>query len=145
MSIVATIDAIQAINRTIPGVVTAPPVADYPASLNPSLDCPFLFTWPKGGQWDEAAIGLNRDQETWVITVLVAPVGEGIRGDVVSATINLLEACRMTWINAAHQDIGGSVEQIQSADHGGLQTLTFAGIDYYGFQVTIHTVLKEMF
>ena len=143
MSIVLTINAVQDIAGAIDGVKRAPELASYPGSLNSDIDCPFVFSWPSGGQWDEAAIGLNSDVETIVISVLVAPVGQGIRGTLIAQAVTLLEAFRVTFLDIDNQDLADTVEQINSAQHAGLQTLTYAGVEYYGFQITITTLLKE--
>jgi hypothetical protein len=144
VSIVATINAVQTVNAAIAGVKRAPELASYPASLNSDTDCPFAFAWPSGGQWDEAAIGLNSDVETITISVLVAPVSQGIRGTTIALAVTLLEAFRVAYLADENQDLADTVEQINSAQHAGLQTLSYAGVEYYGFQITITTLLKEI-
>lgn len=144
MSIVATINAVQTINRSIAGIRKAPALESYPGVINADVDCPFAFAWPRGGEWSEAAIGLNSDVETIAITVLVAPTAGGIRGTAIALAITLLEAFRVMYLDADTQDLGDTVEQIETAQHAGLQTLTYAGVDYYGFVITITTLLKEI-
>jgi hypothetical protein len=143
MSIIATLNAVQAIARDIDGIKRAPTVATYPASLNGDTDCPFVFSWPSAGVWDEPAIGIDSDEETITISVLVAPVSTGIRGTTISTAITLLDAFRVAFLADSNQDLGDTVEHIQTAGHGGLRTLLYAGVEFYGFQVTITTMLKE--
>jgi hypothetical protein len=144
MSIIATLNAVQTIAGAIEGVKRAPAVASYPASLNGDTDCPFVFSWPSGGEWNEAAIGLTSDQETTTISVLVAPVATGIRGTTIALAITLLERFRLAFTDDANQDLGDTVEQIETARHDGLRTLLYAGVEFYGFQITITTMLKEI-
>ncbi len=143
MSIVAILNATQTIVSGISGVTKAPQIADYVASLN-STDCPYAFSWPLQGDWTEGAIGLYQETETIVITVLIAPVGQGTYGQQVVAAATLLDAFRAAFLDLDNQDLNNTVEQINTATHSGLRTTKYAGNDYYSFSVTLVVKRKEV-
>ncbi|KPL80232.1 hypothetical protein [Herpetosiphon geysericola] len=138
------IDAMQTIHRAVTGVVTAPPLAEYPDSLEP-MQCPFVMTWVGGGSWDEAAMGLHKDETTFRVLVLIAPVALGIIGSLLSSSTQLLDAFRHLYLDYENiQTLGGTVEQCGTITHEGLQIITYAGVEWRGFMLTIPTILKEI-
>ncbi len=142
--LVETINAMQLIHRVVPGIVSAPDLAEYPDAIEP-MQCPYVMTWPTGGTWDEGAIGMHRDETTFKVLVLIAPVALGITGAVIANVTALLDSFRHLYLDYEQiQTLGGTVEQCEAITHEGLQVITYAGVEWRGFVLTIPTILKEI-
>lgn len=140
------INAMQTLHAAVDGIKTAPQMRAYPAKIEPVV-CPIVMTWPGGGEWDEAAVGggLGTDWETLTISVYIAPVSLGYRGETIVQATDLIDAFRPLYLSyLGITTISGTVEQIEQTKHSGLIQLLFADIAFYGFQITVPALVKEI-
>lgn len=95
----AIVNAIQAVNRGITGIVKAPTVDKYPLKID-TPDAPIALTWPKGGPWSRQQMGSKkRVDDIYSIYVYVAPIGTSMFPTRVDTTLALLTRFRETWID----------------------------------------------
>jgi len=139
MSITATVAAFQTLHLTISGVVTAPTA--LPGSVN-EVELPLALTKPDEATWVEQAIGLKRQNRIYVVFCLVAPValGKDMPDTGFKACLPLLQAFGETYLS--HRTLNGAVDHLDNIRDGGVEILTYAGINYHGFVFHVDTVEK---
>lgn len=143
MSVSATVTALQTLHATISGVKSAP--AHMPSNLNTTL-LPIALVWPGEAEWRLAAMGLKRQERTYIVRVFVQPVAQNVAGPDAGydACVTLLEL-----FGQAYQDnltLAGAVDQIaavrDSGISGGAMELTWSGVPYWGFVYRVTVVEK---
>jgi GNAT superfamily N-acetyltransferase len=145
MTISGTIDLLQTLHASISGVDTAPLAAAYPDALN-TAHLPLVLTWPETGNWSlEAAGGLRRQDRQYKVQVFVRPVaqGRGI-GSVIATCADLLQAFGEAYIDPGHLALADlppvhitlKTEPADLSDTG-IAVLTYAGVEYHGFSITV--------
>jgi hypothetical protein len=116
-----------------------------PANLN-TADLPLVAVWPGEATWQLAAMGLKRQERTYIVRVFVRPVAQDIPGPDpgYDDCVTLLEA-----FGQAYQDnlsLAGAVDNISavkdSGISGGAMELTWAGTAYWGFVYRVTVVEK---
>lgn len=146
MTMMTTIAALQAVNRTVG--VNAPD--KYPASLN-SADLPMALTLPADGTLDlEAIQARKRRDTTYRVFMYVAPVTEGSGVDEgTQRSIELLDALGDAYVTAANIQLTTSPSQaiIQTSRetrirHSPIGIVTFAGVAYRGFTFDVNVMEK---
>lgn len=145
MSILATYEKICELNAASSGITSAPTA--LPGILNDS-DLPCALTIPGPGVWQEQAAGLYRQERQYVIRVYCKAVAQGETPDEgFQAVLPVLNALGDTYVR--NQSLDGAVDHIGTPDgsqfctDNGVQVLTYAGIDYHGFELTLNVVEKS--
>lgn len=144
MSVAATVAQIQAMAATVPGIVSAP--VERFASLN-GVSLPLVYTTPGPAEWNPHAIGLRRQDRTYILEVYAGAVAQG-RGidQMYQLALLLLDGFGELFLSREGQSLWGTVDHI-GVDGGrwkdtGLQTLTVGEVDYWGFQIELPVTQK---
>lgn len=99
MTIKDTVNLIQAVNRSIDGVVTVPNFDKYPLAVD-SNRCPTVLTWPDTATWTRQQFGgKKREDRVYVIMVFVSSAGQGELPSRSTKAVDLLEAFREKWLS----------------------------------------------
>lgn len=134
--LLAMLTAFQDINRAIPGIVSAPDPSETPQDLT-ALPLPAALTLPGPASWHGRVWKATR---AYVVRVYVA-AADTDAGAAFGLGIDLIEAVGETYhslhsrVNEAtllYSDGGGGL-----SDSGFLRTIPYAGVDYYGFELTV--------
>lgn len=141
MTKLSTITAAQALNATIAGMRSAPAV--YPPSL-PASDLPLALSAVGPGvvDWESHAGDYIRDGFTLIVTVYVAPLGQGMGVDEgMRKAITLLDATLAKWRTAGALSNGAEVDiDRPGIRHSGVRNdLQYSEPDTYyrGFRLEI--------
>ena len=143
MSVAATVTALQTLHADISGIKSAP--TNMPSNLN-TAQLPIALVWPGEATWQLAAMGLKRQERTYIVRVFAQPVGQNVTGPDAGydACVKLLEL-----FGQAYQDnlsLAGAVDHIDavrdSGISGGAMELTWAGTPYWGFVYRVTVVEK---
>lgn len=140
-----TMNAMQTIHREIVGIATAPDVINYPAQIN-QADCPLVLTWPGAATWTRETINESDDTRgSYIVTVFIAPVASGMRGELIVKACDCADALRTYYQSDEGQTLGGVVEITGPDDiqFSGLRPVKYNDIDWYAFQVTVPTAQQE--
>jgi hypothetical protein len=143
--ILDTMNALQALNRTISGV-TAPEVAKYPTVIDtPSL--PFAMTWPRTSEVWQKGDGYNQGNRTYGIIVYLQAVSQD---DVPSRTVAgalLLQQFLNLYVNARNTPLASpppyqltiksGYEGHHIPDTGLGALLSFGGRSFIGFELSV--------
>lgn len=138
--------AMQALNRTIPGV-QAPPPEQYPTSIDTTNGQPFVMTWPgDGDDWQKGA-GYSQGTRTFRVLVFLDPVAQA---DIPSHAVEgmlLLRQLKNLYIKSVNTPLinpGAFQATIESGPSGGHMsdaglepTLSFGGRPWFGFELAI--------
>lgn len=144
MTVAETVTQIQALAATVPGIVSAP--TERFASLN-GVALPLVYTTPGPANWNPHALGLRRQDRTYLIEVYAGAVAQG-RGidQMYQLAVSLLDGFGALFLSPAGQSLGGAVDHI-GVDGGrwkdsGVQTLTVGEINFWGFLIELPVTEK---
>lgn len=147
MSITATIDLIQTVNRGVAGVRLAPALAAYPLKAD-TADLPLVLTWPAEGTWQSELGGSKRRQDrTYRVICFVEPLGQSEMPKRLDSAAVLLQAMIETWvapstaalaspINAGDKQVTVEVGRPQE-DTGITPSLSIGGLPHFGFELRL--------
>ena len=141
MSVNSILEAFQAQHRAVNGVREAPDPKRLPRSLNDD-QLPFVLCIPGPAEWNEQAVGYDRQNRTVIIRCFVKPVmqGEDI-GPALSVVTRLMQAFAETYMD--DWTLGGEVDHIiQPMRDSGLVALDYAGALYHGFEFQVEVTEK---
>ena len=135
MSITTTLATLQAKHLAIVGITTAP--TNWPSSIN-TADLPMAITLPAEGTWTTAAIGLDRQDRTYRIMVYVEPLGQRTVDERMDAVIPLIGSLGAAYLGDLGIAADTNIDQVQlPITDSGPTVLTFAEIDYIGFEMRL--------
>ena len=143
MSVSATVSALQTLHATISGIKSAP--TNMPASLN-TADLPIALTWPAEATWQLAAMGLKRQERTYIVRVYVRPVGQNMPGPDkgYDDCVALLEAFGQAY--QTNLTLAGAVDHISAVSDsgplGGGAQLMWGDTPYWGFVYRVTCIEK---
>lgn len=143
MSVTATVSALQTLHATISGIKSAP--ANVPASLN-TADLPMALVWPAEATWQLAAMGLKRQERTYIVRVYVRPVGQDIPGpdEGYDDCVAMLEAFGQAY--QSNLTLANAVDHISAVSDsgisGGAMELLWGNTQYWGFVYRVTCVEK---
>lgn len=141
MSITDAITQLQAINAAISGVATAP--ARPPDTLNDSA-LPAVIVIPGPAAWNEHAIGLRRQDRTYIMRFFVLPVGQGVGfKDGFARCVSLLHTVGNTYL--ANIDLDGTVDHCSNWRDGGIRgDMVYENPEqtYHGFEFSLTVTEK---
>lgn len=147
MSIPATIDLIQTVNRGVAGVRLAPALAAYPLKAD-TADLPLVLTWPSEGTWQSELGGSKRRQDrTYRVICFLEPLGQSELPKRLDNAAMLLQAMIETWlepytaalaspVNAGDKQVTVAIGQALE-DTGITPTLTIGGVPHFGFELRL--------
>lgn len=136
--------ALQELHEDISGVASAP--TEMPGNLD-QVDLPVALVWPEACAWDPQAIGLKRQERTYVVRVFVQPVGQGIMGPDAGYQdcMTLLEAFGQAYLDDL--TLGNVVECISGIEDSGVSgggfELGWGNVPYWGFVFRVTIVEKS--
>lgn len=90
MSVSDTVNAIQAVNRVVAGISTAPDLSAYPDDLTDAM-LPAALTFPADMSWGK------QDHQLFVVVVYAFRPGQGTAAQMTTTCLDLLEAMRNAW------------------------------------------------
>lgn len=148
MSVLNTIEQLQALNATVVGVKRTP--VKYPGSLN-SADLPAVIVWPGPGETVPvtARAMVTRTNREYSVRVFVEAVGQSDHDTPARDGAALLDRFLETYFET--QVLADGHTQIvrvrdsglisgTGAVVGGLATLTYAGVFYKGFVLSVNVL-----
>ena len=143
MSVQTTVNAIQAINAKVTGMKGAPTA--MPGVLN-TANLPIALVWPGEATWSLQAMGLKRQERTYIVRVFVAPVAQDRPVDGgYQKCLPILEACGQAY--QGDTTLSGTVDHIaecrDSGVSGGGVDLSWGDTAYWGFVYRISVVEKS--
>jgi len=144
VSVLTTIAALQSVHAGVSGIASAPTA--MPSNLDQAT-LPVALVWPGEATWQMQAIGLQRQERTYIVRVFVAPVAQGIAGP----DEGYQECAALVQrIGAAYLDdltLGGTVDQIteirDSGVSGGGFELLWGNVPYWGISYRVTVVEKS--
>ena len=144
MTVSTTLTALQAKHLAITGINSAPTA--IPGNLD-GVRLPVVLVWPGEATWDMAAIGLRRQDRTYIVRVYVQPVAQGVAGpdQGYQACVALLEDFGAAYM--ADLSLGGAVDHISAVQDSGVSgggfELQWAQVPYWGFVYRVTVVEKS--
>ena len=140
------IDLVQALNRSVAGVRTAPALASYPTVIETAM-LPCLITWPTQGRWYVKGGAERQMLRTFQVIGYVEPLGQNAIPSRAVQAIDLLQLLINAYTNTdnirlfnppPYQLTIESSSDTQHAD-GGLQSdLMFGGRAFHGFMIDLN-------
>ena len=144
MTVSATVTALQTLHASISGVAEAPTAMPS----NPDqVRLPCALVWPADAEWHMQAIGLKRQERTYIVRVFVQPVAKGIAGpdEGYQACITLLEDFGAAYL--ADITLGSAVDNIRAISDSGVSgggfELVWGNVPYWGFVYRVTVVEKS--
>jgi len=144
MTVLATVAALQTLHRTITGVAEAPTAMPS----NPDqVRFPAVLVWPGEATWQLQAIGLKRQERTYIVRVYVEATAQNVAGPNAGyqAAVTLLELFGRAYLTDT--TLGGAVDQISalrdSGVSGGSFELLWGQVPYWGFVYRVSVVEKS--
>ena len=144
MSVVATIAALQTAHAAITGVGSAPTA--MPSNID-QVTLPSALVWPGEATWQMQAIGLKRQERTYIVRVFVQPVAQDVAGPDAGyqACAGLLELFGRAYLTDI--TLAGAVDHItglrDSGVSGGGFELMWGQVPYWGFVYRVTVVEKS--
>ncbi len=144
MTVLTTIAALQTIHVAVSGINSAP--TTMPSNLD-QVELPCALVWPGEATWAMHALGLKRQERTYIVRVFVAPVAQSIAGpdDGYQDCAELVED-----VGAAYLDdvtLGNTIDHIvtirDSGVSGGGFELLWGNVPYWGFSYRVTVVEKS--
>jgi hypothetical protein len=150
LDIAPVLAAAEAKNGTIPGIRTWDV---RPAKIEPTY-LPLALVTLAPGIFGYAAWGLLKQVAHLRMLYYVAPVAQADIDTNYSRAVAFFDETRRVWgdttnIGTANDTLGGTVnawgrvDETEYITHEGIQILTYAGVDYWGFVLTVP--FKEKF
>lgn len=145
MTILATHSALCTVVAGSSGINTAPTA--MPMALN-AADLPCAIVIPGPAKWNEHAVGLYRQDRTYLVNVYVLPVAQGQGVDEgFQKCLPIMQALGYTLLT--NFDLSGAVDRIGDKDgrtsftDGGIRgDMTFGDVTYHGFQLVLPIIEK---
>lgn len=139
-----TIGLLQAINLDIDGVRTAPTPDNYPRGEILEVDMPCVLVFTEDGNGTRFAIGLNRIERTYVLTVICRHQTTGIQTENMYATHDLMDKFLKRYLNEALIQAPSPTQneilivhpQVVQAS-GWQENIMVNGNEYHGFTITL--------
>ncbi len=144
MTVSATITALQTVHAAITGIKSAPTVV--PSNVD-QVTLPAALVWPADAEWQMQAIGLKRQERTYIVRVYVQAVAQDVAGPNAGyqACVTLLELFGRAYLSDI--TLGGAVDQIStlrdSGVSGGGFELMWGQVPYWGFVYRVSVVEKS--
>jgi hypothetical protein len=144
MTVSATITALQTVHAAIAGIKSAPTA--MPGNVD-QVTMPAALVWPADAEWQLQAIGLKRQERTYIVRVYVQAVAQGVAGpdQGYQAAVTILELFGRAYL--ADITLGGKVDQISalrdSGVSGGGFELMWGQVPYWGFVYRVSVVEKS--
>ena len=144
MTVLATVAALQTMHLAITGVASAPTA--MPSSPD-QVRFPAVLVWPGEAEWQLQAIGLKRQERTYIVRCYVQPVAQGVAGpdQGYQACVALLDDFGRAYLG--DPTLGGAVDQIaalrDSGVSGGGFELRWGSVPYWGFVYRVTVVEKS--
>ena len=144
MSVSTTIAALQAKHIAITGINSAP--TSMPGNLD-QVTLPVALVWPGEATWDMQAIGLKRQERTYIVRVFAQPVAQGVAGpdEGYQICVALLDDFGAAYLGDL--TLGDAVDQIRairdSGVSGGGFDLSWGQVLYWGFVYRVTVVEKS--
>lgn len=142
------VNLMQAVNRGVTGVVSAPNLDAYPTSID-TASLPFVLTWPGPGSFYAKGGGYKVDDRTFRVLCFLQPLAQDdLPSNAVNA-VQLLQAMRETYIenttialadpdtNDGYQIVVTSSTDNPQSDNGITPGLQFRGVPFIGFELQI--------
>ena len=144
MTVLATIAALQTKHLTVSGIKSAPTA--MPGNLD-QVTLPAVLVWPGEATWDMQAIGLKRQERTYIVRCFVQAVAQGIAGpdQGYQACVGLLDDFGRAYLGDL--TLGGAVDHIaglrDSGVSGGGFDLKWGDVPYWGFVYRLTAIEKS--
>lgn len=144
MTVLTTLSALQTVHLAVDGIESAPTA--MPGNLD-QVTLPVALVWPADATWDMQAVGLKRQERTYIVRVFVQPVASGIAGPDAGyqACASLLEKVGAAYL--ADLSLSGAVDHISditdSGVSGGGFELLWGSVTYWGFVYRVTVVEKS--
>lgn len=141
MSVAETYANLVALVAASSGIATC--VSTLPAQIN-DADVPLAVVAVGAASWNEHAIGLKRQKREYRMSVYVKAVAQGAGVDEgYRACLAPLNALGVALLD--DPTLGATIDHIGDYgefEDGGVQTLTYAGVDYHGFEFRVAATEK---
>lgn len=141
-----SIDALQALHRTVSGVITAPALAGYPTVLETAM-LPCVLVWPVQGSWYVKGGAARQMVRTMQVLGYVEPLGQNTIPTRAVQAIDLLQRLINLYTTISAIPLSNpppyqlTIESSSDLPHqdGGLQAdLAFGGRAYAGFMISLN-------
>jgi hypothetical protein len=148
VSTAATIDLIQALNRTVTGLAQngAPALADYPTVLDDAA-LPLCLTWPADGESYSKGGGAKQERRTYRVIVFIEFAGLNDIPTNAQAAVALHQRFKDLYITVANiplatpppyqVTIETAPDGAHVSDGGIVPSLSFSGKPYIGFEFRV--------
>ena len=140
MTILATLSTLRGIVAASSGITTAK--TTIPASIHDS-DLPCAMIFPDRGTWNEHAIGLYRNVQTYVVRVFVKPIAQGASVDEgYQACFAPFQALADTLIR--NRSLNNTVDEVRQPIRtiGPRGDFQWGGVTYHGFELQLDITEK---
>ena len=141
MSVVATYAALVTLVAASSGITTC--TSAVPSKLDDN-DLPRAIVRAAEAEWNEHAQDLMRQKRSYVISVYVKAVAQGVPVDEgYQACLAPLNALGVSLLS--DPTLGNSIDHIGNYGEftdGGITVLSYAGVDYHGFEFRVATTEK---
>lgn len=143
-----TINALQTLHQSIPGITRAPQLEDTPAS---ATDIPFVLTWPETIQFNRESIGnLRRADVVYAVQCLIVPVAQDTMGSGLVSVMGYAQAFLNFYLNPDNLKLiddrstgcQSYINALQGASTSDVTPIEYAGIAYRGFTIRLAVVQK---
>ena len=109
MTIRTSINALQALHRSLPGIKTASD--EFPDSIDTS-SLPLVLVWPEEGKWNHKMASAPAQQDrSYLVQVFVAPMSASVN-DGTQPMIDLLQAFGDAYTNPANIALANGPYQV---------------------------------
>jgi hypothetical protein len=143
--LIDTANYLQTLARNTQGVVYAPPVNEYPTTLD-TPNCPMVVSWPADGSWYVKGGAARQQVRTWRVACYVEPIAQNDIPSNTEAALLVMQRLINTFTNVANipqanpppyqLTIESSID-MQHSD-AGLDVRPFRGVVFAGFELRVH-------
>ena len=142
--LVDTANYLQVLNRAITGVALAPPVNEYPTTLD-TPNCPMVLAWPSEGQWYVKGGAARQQLRTWRVVCYYEPIAQNDVPTNTEGALLLIQRLINAYTNVANVPQANpppyqlTIESGPDMQHtdGGLDVRQFRGVTFAGFELRI--------
>lgn len=143
--LVDTANYLQTINRAVTGVAYAPPVSEYPTTID-TPNCPMVISWPADGQWYIKGGAARQMVRTWRVICYIEPVAQNDTPSNAEAALLVMQRLINAYISVANVSQANpppyqlTIESGPDMQHsdGGLGLNMFRGVQFVAFELRIN-------
>lgn len=143
--LVDTANYLQAINRAITGVGSAPDVSEYPTTVD-TMNLPTVLSWPADGQWYIKGGAARQMVRTWRVICYIMPVAQNDMPTNTEAALLVMQRMINAYTNVANVSQANpppyqlTIESGPDMQHsdGGLGLNMFRGVQFTAFELRVH-------